>query len=138
MLIGLPPFYVQDRREIYKRIIQNRARYPKNLNPFAVDLIEKLLSKDPIKRLGQRGGEEIMEHPWFNDINWELLEAKKIMPPYIPRINDPLDPSYFSDDFTLCAIEESPHASPSPSCSLTFKGFSYNESSGSQALEIDL
>jgi hypothetical protein len=33
-----------------------------------------LLNKNPLKRLGSKGGaEEIKEHPYFNDVNWDVV-----------------------------------------------------------------
>lgn len=137
MLIGLPPFYVDDRREIYKRILQQKVKFPQNLNPVACDLIMKLLCKEPENRLGNDGGESIMAHPWFGEIDWELLGLKQIQPPFVPSFSSPTDSKYFSDDFTKCPLSESSQSSPS-SCSQTFKGFSYNENTDSQLMELDL
>ena len=138
MLICLPPFYVEDRREIYKRIIQQRVKYPSGINPVAVDLISKLLEKDPRQRLGYSGGDEIMAHPWFNDINWEDLYDKRIQPPFVPNINNPMDPVYLSDDFTKCPIGESPNFEGSPGCSQSFRGFSYSGSTDKHIMELDI
>jgi serine/threonine protein kinase len=40
------------------------------------DLIAKLLDKDKTKRLGANGAEEVLEHPWFSDINTTQLLGK--------------------------------------------------------------
>lgn len=38
------------------------------------DFIEKCLKKDPMERLGTRGGlEEILSHEWFADIDLKKL-----------------------------------------------------------------
>ena len=50
-----------------------------NLSEDAKDIIRKLLEKNPKKRLGsQRGIEEIKEHPFFQSIDFSLIEQKKI------------------------------------------------------------
>jgi hypothetical protein len=33
---------------------------------------------------GPRGVKEIKDHPYFSNINWELLEQKHVEPPFIP------------------------------------------------------
>lgn len=43
-----------------KNIISDEAR----------DLIVRLLDKDPKKRLGASGADEIKKHKYFKDINW--------------------------------------------------------------------
>jgi len=38
---------------------------PHDLSPDAIDLIKKLLQKDPKVRLGAKGAHEIKRHPFF-------------------------------------------------------------------------
>ena len=137
MLVGLPPFYVEGRRDIYKKIVQETVKFPRNFSPVAADLITRLLCKDPSKRLGSGGDQEIKAHPWFREINWEMLELKQIHPPIVPDIKNATDSRYFSEDFTKCPVNESPYSGASP-CSLTFKGFSCNESFEAQMREVDI
>ena len=57
---------------------------------FAQDIIAKLLTRDPAKRLGARAGaEEVKAHPFFCGINWALL--RNTQPPFVPRA-DPTVP----------------------------------------------
>ena len=49
------------------------------------------MTKNPAKRLGcvkAHGGERaILVHPFFNEkIEWELLEERKVKPPFRPKI----------------------------------------------------
>jgi serine/threonine protein kinase len=45
----------------------------------AKDLIKKLLCRDPRKRLGaNKDSEEIKEHPFFEDINWQDVFNRKL------------------------------------------------------------
>lgn len=48
-----------------------------------IDLISRLLV-DPRVRLGRNGADEIKNHPWFKDINWN--EIKDMTPPFIPDL----------------------------------------------------
>ncbi|KAI9344597.1 kinase-like domain-containing protein [Obelidium mucronatum] len=67
-----------------------------------------LLKKDPKNRLG--GGpldaEEIMDHPFFVDVDWELLLAKKVNPPWRPQLQSEVDVSNFGVEFTSEALDE--------------------------------
>jgi serine/threonine protein kinase len=47
-----------------------------------IDFINDLLEKDPQKRLGSNGTIEIRNHPFFDDIDWEELEARNITPEF--------------------------------------------------------
>lgn len=49
------------------------------------DLIVKLLNKDPQKRLGANGYEEIMQHPFFaKKMDWDALKEQTLDPPVMP------------------------------------------------------
>ena len=55
--------------------------------PVARTIIESLLEKDPSRRLGSgpTGVEEIKTHAFFRDINWEMLQAKQVEVPFVPK-----------------------------------------------------
>lgn len=40
----------------------------------AKDLIEKLLNKDIMSRLGANGAADIKAHPFFQGVNWEDIK----------------------------------------------------------------
>ena len=52
--------------------------------PVSIDLCKRLLEKDPKKRLGANGCDEIMAHPWFDDVNWDDIISDRIQPPFVP------------------------------------------------------
>jgi hypothetical protein len=52
---------------------------------------------NPKRRLGTNGVEEIMQHPWFEDMDWKLLANKKIEPPMVPTLNAVTDTSNFAN-----------------------------------------
>lgn len=58
----------------------------------------KLLDKNRQTRLGANGVEEILSHPWFEDIDMDKLLKKEIEPPYVPKSKDEL--SYFDKKLT--------------------------------------
>ncbi|KAI3406842.2 YPK2 [Candida oxycetoniae] len=99
MLTGLPPFYDSDSATMYKKILQNPLRFPPFLeNTDAQDLLIKLLQKDPSQRLSD--AQEIKNHPFFKDIDWNKLLNKSYLPPFKPNVENLLDTSNFDQDFT--------------------------------------
>lgn len=58
---------------------------PEMFGETAIDLIKKLLEKDGKKRLGAKGADEVMAHPFFEDINWQEYADDAIKPPCLPR-----------------------------------------------------
>ena len=103
MLCGLPPFYVENLDKMYELIKTSTVKFPKRiaLSEDAKDIIKKLLEKNPKKRLGsQKGIEEIKSHPFFANIDFDLIEQKKIKAPFIPELSSDKDVQYFDEEFT--------------------------------------
>lgn len=50
----------------------------------------QFMTKNPLKRLGcvaSQGGEDaIRAHPFFKDMDWEALVARKVKAPFKPKI----------------------------------------------------
>ena len=61
-------------------ILGGKFRFPLNtkFSDEGKDIVSKLICVNPEKRLGSKGIEEIMNHPWFKEINWDDLYEKKI------------------------------------------------------------
>jgi hypothetical protein len=97
MLAGYPPFYNENHVELYQQILEGKYSFPPQISHTARDLIRKLLQPDLSKRFGNlKGGvEDIKNHKWFAGVNWEHVENKLIIPPYIPRCRYNGDTSHF-------------------------------------------
>ena len=67
---------------IYSKLFQ-KIDFPEYLLDETVDIIEQLLNVDPKKRLGAgpQGFQHLKTHPYFNGINWDQLESKRVKPP---------------------------------------------------------
>lgn len=50
----------------------------------------QFMTKNVSRRLGcvpSQGGEQaILDHPFFKEIDWKALEAKRVKPPFKPKI----------------------------------------------------
>jgi protein kinase A len=88
MLTGYTPFYDQTPMKTYENILLGNVRYPSYLHPDATDLLQRLITKDLTRRLGnlQGGSADIKGHPWFSEVIWEKLLSKDIETPYEPPI----------------------------------------------------
>ena len=89
-MLGNRPYYGRNRKEMKELILSYQAKIKfnkikKGWSDNSRDFINKLLIRRPIKRLGYSGINEIKNHPWLKDINWDLLKKKKIKAPYIPK-----------------------------------------------------
>jgi hypothetical protein len=61
----------------------SNIEFPDFVSPEAVDLIRKLTEKDPKFRIGcgKEGVSEIMNHPFFSEINFQAIFHKEIKSP---------------------------------------------------------
>ncbi len=69
------------------------------------DLITKLLEKDPTKRLGYNGADEIQKHPAFANIKWDEELMIKKTPPFVPILTKPNDLRYFDKVRNFLSLE---------------------------------
>ncbi|KAH7372272.1 serine threonine protein kinase-like protein [Pyrenochaeta sp. MPI-SDFR-AT-0127] len=105
-LYGYPPFHADSPDEVFQNILARKIDWPEDdddiydISDEAKDLMNQLLCSDPAQRLGSNkddkfssGGEEIRNHPWFADLNWETLRDDEAS--FIPAPENPEDTEYF-------------------------------------------
>lgn len=120
LLMGTSPFAHENQNRVFAMACEGAIQHADDLealSPDAADLVRKLLQPDPARRIGAlRGGmADVMEHPWFAGIDWDLLVAKKHPggPPYKPEMASPEDRSHFElagDDEAEAAAAVTPEA----------------------------
>jgi RAC serine/threonine-protein kinase/serum/glucocorticoid-regulated kinase 2 len=99
MLCGIPPFYSENVTEMYELILKKPLEFPPDVSPAAQDLLRKLLDRNPQARL--QDVDRFKAHPFFADVNFPELYARKIRPPFVP------DPAVlnFDDEFTKMKVD---------------------------------
>ncbi|KAI8376458.1 kinase-like domain-containing protein [Radiomyces spectabilis] len=100
MLTGLPPFHSSNLETLYRRICKASVKFPSFLSSEAVDIIRRLLDRDPRQRLGAHDVKQVKQHPFFKGIRWDLISKKKVQPPHRPsaRQKNRDTKGVFSDD----------------------------------------
>ena len=85
LLYNTTPFQGKNDFETFQNI-RNCAKihFPEHIkvSDAAKDFIRQLLVSDPQQRLGHQSIEEIMEHQFFEGVNWSSLRETKV--PYNP------------------------------------------------------
>lgn len=90
LLAGKAPFVSKSNYLLFEAIINKGVEYPEGMPEKAVDLCEKLLAKEPSKRLGAGaqgsplGFDALKRHEFFEGIDFEKLEEAK--PPIDPEL----------------------------------------------------
>jgi serine/threonine protein kinase len=86
MLFGIPPFYDSNVNDMYAKILKDELVIPDGASDAARDILTKLLNKTPEARLGSKSPDEIKNHAFFADIDWQRLLQKKYTPPFKPNV----------------------------------------------------
>ncbi|KAG0467916.1 hypothetical protein HPP92_017244 [Vanilla planifolia] len=75
MAYGRTPFRGRNRKETFRNVLTRQPEFFGKHQSELKDLIARLLTKDPTRRLGYAGGAmEIKEHPFFRGVRWDILE----------------------------------------------------------------
>jgi len=85
LLVGKPAFYEKDPKKIDRKILSSdepdfavlRGLIGEGMETdLAVDLVQKLLIKEPGDRLGTVRVNDIKEHSFFGDVSWRVVETR--------------------------------------------------------------
>ncbi|KZO97964.1 serine/threonine protein kinase [Calocera viscosa TUFC12733] len=108
MCCGWSPFYAEDTQQMYKNICFGKIRFPRGvISEEGKQFVKGLLNRNPKHRLGaMRDAAELKEHPFFLGIDWELLAAKKITPPFKPNVESDESTANFDPEFTSADLAE--------------------------------
>lgn len=104
MICGCPPFYSTNREILFSLIKNPNVAYPNDISYESIDFFNKIFVADPKKRLGIKGANEIKNHIFFKEIDWDAIYNKKIKPPFMPRITKPDETRYIHNEF----LDENP------------------------------
>ena len=105
MVTGQPPYYSSNRQELFEKIKSFMPKFPGNLSKAIRNLLEQLFAKKPegrqttttsftslcLERLGFFGAEKIKSHPWFQKVDWNAIQNKQIIPPFVPVLQSEQD-----------------------------------------------
>lgn len=111
MLTGWPPFFDRNIEQMCTKIMKSPLKFPAHfgLSADVKSLIAGLLERDPTYRIGCRPGagvNDIKNHPFFAEIDWDKLERRAIKPPFKPRVRGPTDIQNFDKEFTKEAPDQ--------------------------------
>ena len=115
-MTGVKPYLGKSRVEVKDEVNEKEIKLDKNnirkgWSMESADFINKLLQRDPNKRLGNGGINEIKNHPWLKDINWKDLYNRLLTSPFIPTSGDNYEYKFCNEvekrrDETLQRYEE--------------------------------
>lgn len=76
---------------MYGKILNDPLVFGPEFGAEARSILTGLLNRDPTRRLGVNGADEIKRHPFFHKhVDFKLLSGKKIQPPFKPSVASPV------------------------------------------------
>ena len=96
MFCGYHPFR-SNSKKIDPTIYLRKTYIPDKVGKDAKDLIEKLFVNNPKKRLGYKSANEVKNHPFFKDIDFNKVLNKEYKPPFVPKLDSDIDLKYFEE-----------------------------------------
>jgi serum/glucocorticoid-regulated kinase 2 len=84
-----------------RKILDDPLLFGPEIGTEARSILTGLLTRDPVRRLGANGADEIKKHPFFGrHIDFKKLLKKEIKAPFKPSVVSPVDVSNFDTVFT--------------------------------------
>ncbi|KAJ5076207.1 non-specific serine/threonine protein kinase [Anaeramoeba ignava] len=84
MVHGTPPHYAETQPQTIQNILTEELELNQEISEEIKSLLKGLLQKQPEKRLGFNGIDEIKNHPFFEGIDWDKVLKKEYEPFFIP------------------------------------------------------
>ncbi|THU99165.1 kinase-like protein [Dendrothele bispora CBS 962.96] len=92
LIFGRRPFRGRTNSDLTYSITKDPLKWPedaeKKCSRQGMQVIKGLLDRDTSKRFGCKpngeGYQELRRHPWFKTIDWDTLESKEQIPPFVP------------------------------------------------------
>lgn len=107
MLAGKPPFESRKgAKDLFRKIMSEKVKMPDGLTAAACVLLKGLLNKNASARFGAAKGNmfqvggvtQVKQLPFFGNIDWGLLEQKKVEPPERLDVDNDEDTRHFYDE----------------------------------------
>ena len=104
MLVGKPPFKTASEYLTFQKIlVRDFAPLPKELPNEVQDLVDKLLVRDPMARIGASDIKDLKMHPFFNGIDWDRLREQSAPVPAVIE-TDSIGSAASSFDWELASL----------------------------------
>ncbi|EHB11066.1 Protein kinase C iota type [Heterocephalus glaber] len=100
MMIRESPFHLDESSDnpyensikyVLQVILKRDIVIPCFLSVQAASVLESFLNRDPKERLGchpHRGCADVQEHSFFQNMDWDMMEQKQVVPPFKPNISE--------------------------------------------------
>lgn len=108
MCCGWSPFYAEDTQQMYRNICFGKIKFPRGaISDNGKQFVKGLLNRNPKHRLGAHNdAQDLKNHAFFGDMDWEALAHKRIPPVFKPLVESNESVANFDPEFTNANIRE--------------------------------
>ena len=132
MICGYKPFDINEKKKViidYNNLI---ISFIDDIKDSSKNLIKKLLVVNPKERIGFNSIDDIKNHDFFKNVDFNKVLSKEEIPPFIPQIDNDLDLKYFDTKFTDMELQSFENGDflnndDNGNDNNEFEGFSYSE-----------
>lgn len=75
-----------------------KSMIPEGWSIEAADFINKLIQRKPANRMGLNGSEEVKQHVWLKNFDWDSLLSKQMEPAFYPKARPPVKPKVLTTE----------------------------------------
>jgi len=118
MLTGLPPFYDQDKKRMFEKVIHEPVVPPPGVSPACAEAVQFLLAKDPSTRVNTLA--DLAGTSWFSTVDMRAMNRQELTPPYTPPVDSEHSVRLIDADF-LREKAEITHSGPA----IPYEGFTF-------------
>jgi serine/threonine kinase 32 len=95
LVFGRRPFRGKTNSDLTHAISKDKLRFPDDADSkcsrAGMQALSQFLERDITRRIGCKpngeGFEDIRKHPWFETIDWDTLDTKEQISPFIPDVS---------------------------------------------------
>jgi len=105
IITGSRPFPGKNLKEVKEKILESQVQL--NVDTLSTswsktceDFVNQLIQTNPENRLGFRGIEEIKNHSWLKDVEWDKVLKKKVNPRFAPKRGSNFNRAYVNEDWS--------------------------------------
>jgi len=99
-MVGSAPFRAENDMAMYGKVLKgiNYVQFPAKCDGASEEIIKAILKAEPSERLPMRAGgvNNLKQHRWYQDFDWEGLVSRALTPPYLPAVRNHTDLRNFS------------------------------------------
>lgn len=108
MCCGWSPFYAEDTQQMYRNICFGKIKFPRGaIGDDGKQFVKGLLNRNPKHRLGaQNDAQDLRNHAFFKDIDFDALSKKQLTPPFKPSVESDESVANFDPEFTETDLKQ--------------------------------